>query len=76
MSLHIFFVMLCVIVFYFAYSNRSKFKHVLNSNEFVIYRKDSKIMKFSYSLKWPWAKTPSQLKPAQPGLSFPLPCSA
>jgi hypothetical protein len=37
--LHIFFVMLCALVFYFAYSDRSKFKPVLNPNEFAIYKK-------------------------------------
>jgi hypothetical protein len=43
MPLHIFFVTLCALVFYFAYSYRLKFKPILNLNEFVFIKKDLKI---------------------------------
>jgi hypothetical protein len=42
--------MLCAFRFYFVSRSRVKFKFVLNSNEFVIYKKDLKMKKDLYSL--------------------------
>jgi hypothetical protein len=57
MTLHIFFVMSCALVFYFAYSYRSKFKPILNLNEFAIYKKRFENLKQnSYFPKSLWAE--------------------
>jgi hypothetical protein len=47
-----------------------KFKFVLNSNEFAIYKRLKINRKFSYFLGWFWAETES---PAQPVSSSILP---
>jgi hypothetical protein len=57
MPLHISFVMLCALVFYFVYSNLSKFEPILNSNEFAVYKKIENLKENSYFPKSLWAES-------------------
>jgi hypothetical protein len=68
------FALVCAFLFCFVSRSHLQFNPVLNSNEFAIYKKNLKIMKLSYSIRWLWAETPFSfgVSPACPLLASPV----